>query len=1707
MNEIREPYHFLKGINKLVPNNFEKKYNLIFKQKKKNGLRDLKDFKKRIEKDGLIIDLSKVRWFDFGAVVQLTLFVEWILKNNINVKIFLPLRGYSSGENKKLNYLKKENLKQYNEKKNIFDFLVEKRIEAFNYLDTIGFFKAVKCQHLEKREVKVFLNTSDNFQSNKHRKWNYDESYDNDEEKEKKNVQRSYTRLIPLTWIGTDKKGSLTEGQELFIEKMLTNPNQGIEHIDGRTIKDVFIHELTKNLADHAGTSHALIGAALQTTNALRPEHYSECERKYFRWFSNLKSTYVSFFFGDTGQGLITTLNKAPIKPRHVKNETDIIHWAFDKWSTCKPGLVRHTKGLYRVHRVINKYDGLITIRTDDKIAGFQKGSYSESTKISNKNKVFYFPGTFLRMHFVPYKELDKININPLKKTSAINNKYLWKTIYEELTEESNIDNKLENIRKAISKDQIKNEYDKIINILVIIQIDYRKDLNIDRTKVMINKIFKHLSLHRHPGAIALYLLGNPERINWNLLEGEIQSFNSYKQKKVLEAQLKKELKGEKVLDPVLVLGENRQFGWIGDEDECVINILNSIYQTNEKETDLIDFANSNNYSTNEIIKIRQFFNVDEALAYINSNNKIILRFDFKDLKDHYIMKLQEILENNNRKTNDSEVYYLTPNLKIVRNWVDIKDEIFNIESDANKDLIQNSKVYRHGEVIGYAITLSILLREQIKFKQDDLSKHKILIDNLECEPLADEFAKFNGINKERIVKLYEEVDGRLPRRNAIFDENDKVIILTTIISSNETIIRSIKTVLRDIAKPIAVITLLNLYKSESKDHNIIENIWGNKIKIISLLNHSYEIDKKNEKDIKLNYYIEPFSYKKNDVKKFIEKTKKTDLNELEGIIKKVDALHFNHVGRENSRHFTFYLNAFRLLELDERKNNSSRIMKKYSLEIDRWKKNEKIEDFEIWKIHHEIKHAKPAGIISKNIKKKYNSECRNILEISRSSAFGKNNYSIQSNYDKHNKSENVIFIDWGTMTGETIQHVINLCNENKKKKILCCILFDQLQNDESCFYSKITQTTYRFSEKIHKTEQLSLFELEELIQIKTEDEKLKVKIAFIYKLPLNYYEQIECPICNHRQALIDFAIHTPFMEDFVNKRREILKIKDRKITDEKPVDFYGEDDENLLDSKIIWTMFSFKNLLKNALTSTHFRNEVKKLIFNITKSKNNELENQKKDINSDLYAILYFLSIEIIWFQKPPILFKSIRDEISKMALEIAVWDINEMMKIGGFKKKIIKRYKMASISVLRSADKSQFIENIEKIFKNSFVYDKPSKLLTQNLFYHIHSYLKRKYHNEIDLISKIGNGLKSIIKNNQPEESRNVVNYLKYCAEQKILDINLSELSNRDLMKRFVGEIIKSFNPQNDGDIIHDHKSVMNSYVELFPFYLDNRIKYLHESNDDKIFEKGFLINEHYVRWIKDLKKIWGELSEKYLNSIIKPYLIIMSKFFNSSLFESRYDLKKITNEITSKDIYFSLNDEFTENYIEKLIENSKIILNKSFYKSFRDKYEENNRLFFQYGKNNTCSILKLANQFPTSINSLLKSEISKSIQYLSNKNDIILTVNCNIDNNDILIFAPKDLVNIIFKQILYLNVLNHIDIDSNKRNVNIEVKAKKVRNEFLKIEIFTKGTYPKRKNNGGLNMALQEITNIYEGNYVNKYNEEKKIHEQIINFRLWE
>lgn len=1577
MND-KKPIHLLKGIRYLDNLNIEEKLNEINSSKL---------FYKEY-----FIDLSQVSYAELGALAKLLLIIENFLKENYIVFIALPTIKYTIKE--KL----KETNKKYNQslKKNILN----RRKDTNNFIKTTGFVSAVQ-QIATLHEKQVYITENYEFESEFNQESFLDSFsviYENHSVEE-----YNYKYIFPFHWIDCSNGLENFEEIENDLNIILENPERGLDAIDVKAIKNVILSELIKNVREHSCNKYALLAIGLinskSLTNDRQYKKTNPVEKEYLNWIAtNNFSSQVEIYFGDSGVGILTEEYRNKYKKDkngNILNREKQLELAFERWTTRKNNEPRRgTKGLYRIQRIINKYNGIVHIETGDLNGGFIKGGSVESKYLCRKTGID-FKGTLVTIKLNPFKEIRtfKYVLNSIKLKKHWNSaRYI-------------VDKELK------CQEDIKTKIKESENLLLIFNIEHLDD---ETAKNALERLLPEISYDSHPCAIVIYLISNlkndtidtiTDSADTVTIENITKSVNNQiigkNQNEIFSETIHEN--AEEIYNPVLIIADKNQAFWYGGTKELVSILSDSFKNYSNTGIKLEDLKTFKSISKEKQVQIKLYLQNDIKLVNLDNENNII--FNFQSIDHLYEHKLSDqfIIEDN--------IIYCTPKLHVTHNWVNISELLKKDE---------------------YGFALCLYLKYRNFHNNSDLNKIDkkstfVLIDHYQQNELARAFANLLGISRKNIRNIYSDIDNSLPKRTKLFPEHSTVIVLTTIISSSETARRLVKFVKRDFANADCILCLANLRKYNiskletwNKTTDIISCFQKNTREIIKEIKDQNYFEKKcsllNKKElIKINP-----DFRKED--KVITNIVSVDLN-LKEFIKNNKLLHYNHIGIFNKRHFTFFIDKQRLLDI------KSMIWGKIQKSIDDWKLNNNINHYRIF--------------IPKSILNINGSFVKFLTELTNREPI------LFDEVPNMINESNVFYFDFGMLSGNSVNNFITSCQN--VDNLFVCILFNQSTNSKIDFYKRI-KTLNNIPDLVGKTK------------------STQFQIRYLYNLPLNFFSSEYCPICEHIRTLNLYKLEQDYLFKFSENRQEKLKQMDYEEIRELsfPIDFYytEKDKQHELSSSVIMKMYEFKILFENAKVSTTARIDIYNEIFNIYKN----IDLTIIDCESELYALIYYLSYEVNWFQHEPLVFRDIRILISEIALKIAIVEKESLIdsfvitnKSNSKSDKLAVRYKYAAISVLRSTDKLRFCENIAKIIRSTLLHEKYSDNLLQNTLYHISSLHYNKYNQSEIYFTNIKTNLEEILLNN---------GYLK--IEQK-LAINEILLKN--------AYIIKSIQEGNDKDECKMFKMMKKSWEGLYLNIPNHPIPFIYfnalyiEKHKNIIFDYSYnnATTENskiILEIINDLDINWRNVIH-YLNNDIYYYLEEKLKLLtNSNFFYDNYD-------------NFLNYSKFKEKHTRFL---ELIYLIKENPKNYLTIHESYNKLYSYFEQNfikkkglqdNTENslILNLLSEFPTSI-----SEIIDDVFPLS----VFSKRSVEFKNDNYQVYFPKK----VFKRNLQLvkkNLENRLNNGVELNQVNIQFTIEEFNKNTLQFNIIYDSTnnYQKEpKKEGGSLAQWKKELNQFEG-----------------------
>lgn len=1485
--------HLLKGIIYLDIINLENKLSAV-------------DRNEMFFNNDYFIDLSQVRFAELSAITQLSLIIETFLKKDYNVYIALPTVSLTEKEITSKSYSEEQKLRYLNQRKKVN-----------NFLKTTGFVNAIReISRIYKKEILI---TED---------YNFEKEFEIEAFKDAFSVifqtksieYNNYKFIYPLEWIDCNK------GVEDFsivankIDTILGNPERGLDSLDVDGIKNVILSELIKNVNEHSDTNYALLSIGLIKSISLFGDHKNKkenpIEAEYIKWVEKDNvETQVEIYFGDTGKGVLTKEFEAKYLEENLsKTKLDQLEWAYKKWSTRKNDEIRRgTKGLYRIQRVVNKYNGLFHIRTEKLDGGFQKGGLIEEEWICRKSE-YSFEGTFIQIKMCPFSEARKFRFTLVK-----NKKKKWKTVqYNPKLNADFIDNFKKDIRNSE-------------NLLVIL---YLKDLiDLDAINI-VEKYLPEFSYESHPCPVVLYILSNLKNVTIQTLT---ESANAAITKKTGDSVLQEFVgkDAEEVYDPVLVIGDDNNVFWYGG-NQNLIDLLNESSKNRATEVKLSKLNTYVNLPHDIKSRIRLHLETDTKL--VNVDNEEELTFNFTNLNTFFKNEITKKI----RETSSKKDYkYCTPKLEITENWLDVKDLLKNNEYGYALTLYLKFKKYAESQK-KEGINI---FNNTIKERNEDTEKEcYILIDHKQQKELAKSFATLYGIKHKNIKNVSEDINPNVPRRTKLFKEESNVIVLTTIISSSETIRRLVKYVKRDSAFPISVLCICNYRRYD------ISNVetWDEKTNIISVYqknqkeairhdkNNDYFKSKSKSLNIPLRYKSPEFSDEKrigpNDYNIEID-------SDLRSHLVSIKALHYNHIGIYKDRHFTFYLEKVKILKI------KSIIWSKFEDSINFWKNNNNIKNFIIYV---------PKTLIN---------EKRNINPFYYFLKTLSNDVIIFDELPNIINQQNIVFIDFGIISGKSINKLITKCSQ--VENLFVCLLFDQSKNNEFNFYKRINTLNNEL-----------IFE---------ETVPTKFEISYLYKLSLGYFTSENCPICDHITALEKYKLHQEYMFKFSEDRQDRLKLIDSEelSNSEFPYDFYYsiKTQDHELSSELILKMFELKSLLEKAKFNTQIRIMVFQYIYEIY----NNIETYINVSDSRLYALIYYLSHEVNWLQKEPLIFRDLRLMIAEIAYKISVINIAELSKklastniCTTTPEKLSIRYKYSAISLLRSTNKLLFCESISEILISAFDGKILSDNLTQNTFYHTISLFQNKYNKSKKYFEAIENQLK-LFRNTNP-----ILSILQKVTLEKIENINKQTFKKLEIQSiKTDSELIKLLKKEKEYHYDSQHHPQPESAlgnIKLNNFSTPGLL-------DIKVNKEDSPFYTLFKQKISNIINDWRSVSY-FIESTILPYTMKFSdKLVNSYTFRSVYFLDEVLSIIRNNKKN-GLLEEFS------LIVN-KIALDPLYYFSINQKYDHLHGIIFSKIIKEESRLFDFLVQFPTNLMEIIGVKFEKPFPLIdiSNKCDNML------------------------------------------------------------------------------------------------------------------
>lgn len=1272
-----------KGMRRLVPSELESKLLGAGIYTKRVG-----GWSVAARTNGLVFDLSRVEYADFGAVVQLLLLIEAALRDGLDVAVATPLPHLRNNE------------KVWRDANPHFEQSLTNRVErrqrCLAFLQYLRFEEALTAAHFAEFTGK--LQVIGDFDSGRQANDELDdgalpaesalaealpdESEDHD--------PATYRYWLPLTWMST-RTGMEWDSIRRFLIGVIGVQERGLEGPDADAIANVLMFELVENVAKHSErTSWALVGAWARPERwPPRADNFLDVEKSYLDWFLNHRSPLVELVVGDSGVGIPESLcksfldHKDPIngKSRHSSADAaEIMLWSLDRWSTRLGfGTQRGTRGLYRVDRVVTKYQGIITIRSERHLVARDHGGPSYDRDLISRQRLSRIPGTILRLRLpamrMSYSRRESPQtLSPLPAYQIVR----LGSIQQTGLSLSALDNLATVLRDTA-------QYD---NSCVLAVVD---DGEVD-SKLLESVLRKFADL-RHPTALVVFGLPG----GWSLIENAVESVNADHERERRDDERVTQ-KDWSMWDPVLVVGMRGEIAWVGT-NSATRAVLERMDRNGPLAlSDIEGFG----FDQKTLSTLERQLRGDTSLFTYDANDSFSLRLDPGQVPREVERILRTHIDSSGAGVTRTGHVIRTPSLRLVDCWLNIEQIL--------------------ASTCGARLAISALYMRLISTVSWDQEERPNAVGtdsvrSLTNVALLEECLRINSDGKEFIP---EETSASFPPGIRIFGEGNSVLIYSDIISSGESVGRSVRKALRDGAKVLGIACIVD---ARGDPESGIE-VWGIQIPVVSLLRvgriGTTGTAKNRISPVTYRLESEPTRDRSSGLDYKIEE------GQFNEILKRNNALYFSHIGRPIGRHFTFYLDASRLVDepivqdaiqhaLDSWLDSSSQRMRE-----------DFGDGFEVWYVDPETSGTAVARIVG-HIKHRYGAAVKRPRPISRRAVYGQWEFG-----DQDVECPTVVIVDWGAISGTTIIHLLRLAAEHGARRVLACIFVSQLSRGEERFLTMLKTLRGSARPPFETSGQGQLFHdtsmaVEPQPNALPSASDVDVTVEFLARFPINAYTAgaADCPICQQLGRLSTEVYPTDTLSNFASRQEKRLAERTlESVLITPPTDFYGRKND---PEALLW-MLSFRKNIVAAMGSTYARERLQQQLSDL---RSPTVENAALNPRRCLW-LLQFFEVESHWLRKPPLNLWVLRQEIAEIACDVALGPSTPEFD------------RINAIVVLRTTSKPLFAHKLAEVFDRSNGQD----LAQQHLLYDAFTYVTRPYHQSPKVLEPICSSLAKIAK-----------------------------------------------------------------------------------------------------------------------------------------------------------------------------------------------------------------------------------------------------------------------------------------------------------------------------------------------------------------------
>ena len=1113
---------------------------------------------------GIAVDLSRVKWVDLGAAVQLSLTLVQAQRVGVSVEITLPCLHELDGDPMAQAPVGGGGAEPSD--------ACHQRRSAAEFLRKICFYESLTPPGGEEARLAFRTSLPDGSSGGPA-----------DAEEFRSDPFDPPERILQLRWIRAEQ--GLEEAVGKFFERVLGLPEYA-ERSDVVHLKDVVLFDLLQNAVRGLVSDHALLAMFMRTPVTVQGElpHHSryrdllsdahESEQAWLAWISQFEDATLDLLVGQLKPAV--SLPAMPVAT-FEENETFAALW---RWST--DGLEAHDVDSRRlvpaIRGTLRRHHGSLVLRQASRLVGRDHGGVDHTGAGYEgplwQESLAHVPGTMLRLRLHMGKRVDIARPQP--PPAAANVRLEVVPLGDFVTSDPSRSG-TGTLTRALSE-VLPEEPTCVLGVF--------SDSSTAASSEAVTAMLRSLVAQEGFGALVL---------------------------SALPAQFATIERAAHQLDtlgrPVLILGTQvlardgtrpPQTVWVGVAPG-VRKVLDTLLHEGQPldSTALEALLDDATLPTTELT-------VSQIMALADSNPHLLevdagwvrLRYNLPGLADLVGQKLAVCLMQD--VPNDG-VYrgksVLTPSLESSRVWIHDADSFLRTH-------LGNQRLA--------AFALAVRIREHAVARELLGGRRRVRVlaaataSSRSLSALADALGT-------RPIELPGELGMPLGPLATVVQSAGAVILYTDLLLSDDAVARCVEDILRSDGTVAGVAVLFDGRPAPQTDLHVA----GQSIPVVALasLQEPANLDVPTAVTERC---IDPLTLR-------LEATQPTKSRHLvsrtllEEVVGRSGAVFLGHVPRPASRHFTLYLDPKHIVEDDA----LQRVLKR---RVEAWRNGQ---SFSVW--FPETGDEEPRSRRLAQVITSLFDGLATLHPVERMAVEPRWHFDHESAANMpENPLENVVVVDWGSVSGDTVLNLARLATAQGARRVLALVLLGQFSTSRLEMLDAISGFRVPSS---HSNDVLCVSEFE---------------FTPVLRTPFQTFGIAECPLCRQIATLQGHEPVTPLLDDHRRRLRVALSLRDRR----ESLAAAGSSElfASPVDGHRAVNLIQVYQQLVDAERSTRARGE---LVLHLYRLQNLAYHNES--VREEARLLLQLLAFENQWMSRFPLVLERVREVLASIATTIA--------------------------------------------------------------------------------------------------------------------------------------------------------------------------------------------------------------------------------------------------------------------------------------------------------------------------------------------------------------------------------------------------------------------------------------------------------------------